>query len=173
MHQQGLFHRDLKPENILEYDGTVKIGDFGLAKNIRAKGEFTDYVSTRWYRAPEVILRAQYYNSPIDIFAVGAIMGELYKNCPLFPGDSENDQIFKICMVLGTPDKQECPDGYKLAKKIGFSFPNCEKKQWAEIVPTANELGLDLMQKMLSYNPMSRPSALECLLHPYFMVPFP
>lgn len=81
--------------------GTVKIADFGLAREIRSKPPFTDYVSTRWYRAPEVILRSPNYNSPIDIFAVGAIMAELYRFSPLFPGASEADQIHKICLVLG------------------------------------------------------------------------
>lgn len=73
-----------------------------LAKEINAVPPFTDYVSTRWYRAPEVLLRATNYNAPIDIFAIGAIMAELYTMKPLFPGSSETDQIVKICKVLGT-----------------------------------------------------------------------
>jgi len=81
----------LKPENLLEHYGTVKIADFGLAREIRAKPPFTEYVSTRWYRAPEVIFRSPNYNSPIDIFAVGAIMAELYNLFPLFPGASQSD----------------------------------------------------------------------------------
>ena len=101
MHRQGYFHRDMKPENLLEYNGIIKIADFGLAKEINSKPPFTDYVSTRWYRAPEVILRSNNYNAPIDIFAIGAIMAELYKSWPLFPGVSETDQIYKICQVLG------------------------------------------------------------------------
>jgi len=72
-----------------------------LAKEIRSKPPFTEYVSTRWYRSPEVILKSKNYNSPIDIFAVGAIMAELYNNKPLFPGKSEYDQLKKICEVLG------------------------------------------------------------------------
>lgn len=81
----------MKPENLLESNSTVKIADFGLAREIRSKPPFTDYVSTRWYRAPEVILRSPNYNSPIDIFAIGAIMAELYRLWPLFPGSSEKD----------------------------------------------------------------------------------
>lgn len=81
--------------------GIIKIADFGLAREIRSKPPFTDYVSTRWYRAPEVILRAPNYNSPIDVFAIGAIMAELFRFSPLFPGASEADQIHKICAVLG------------------------------------------------------------------------
>jgi protein kinase len=105
MHQHGLFHRDLKPENILEYDSTIKLADFGLAKEINAKGVFTDYVSTRWYRAPEVILRSGWYGKQVDVFAMGVIMVELYNGRPIFAGESETDQIHKILMVMGTPDK--------------------------------------------------------------------
>lgn len=79
-------HRDLKPENLLCYNNTVKIADFGLAKEIDARPPFTDYVSTRWYRAPEILLRQPDYNAPIDIFALGAITAELFTMRPLFPG---------------------------------------------------------------------------------------
>ena len=72
-----------------------------LAKEINSKPPFTDYVATRWYRAPEILLRSTSYSSAIDIFAVGAIMSELYTMKPLFPGSSEPDQILKICQVLG------------------------------------------------------------------------
>ena len=168
MHQQGLFHRDLKPENILEFDNTIKLADFGLAKESNCKTVLTDYVSTRWYRAPEVILRSGFYGKPVDIFAMGTIMVELYNGCPVFPGESETDQIHKILQVMGTPDRQEWPDGYKLAKSIGFQFPSFPRKFGKNCVPGANDQALDLMEKMLAFNPMARPSALECLLHPYF-----
>jgi len=86
MHKHGFFHRDLKPENLLVQDDLVKIADFGLAREIRSKPPFTDYVSTRWYRAPEILLRSTDYNSPVDIFALGCIMVELYNYRPLAPG---------------------------------------------------------------------------------------
>jgi protein kinase len=91
MHKQGFFHRDLKPENLLNTGDIVKIGDFGLAREIRSRPPFTDYVSTRWYRAPEILLRSTHYNSPVDIFALGAIMAELYMLRPIFPGNNETD----------------------------------------------------------------------------------
>jgi serine/threonine protein kinase len=97
MHKHGFFHRDLKPENLLINDGNVKICDFGLAREIRSRPPFTDYVSTRWYRAPEIILKANNYNSPVDIFALGCIMAELYLMSPLFCGSSEIDQLNKVC----------------------------------------------------------------------------
>jgi len=91
MHKHGFFHRDMKPENLLVNDGDVKICDFGLAREIRSRPPFTDYVSTRWYRAPEIILKSPNYNSPVDIFALGCIMAELYLMSPLFSGNSEID----------------------------------------------------------------------------------
>ncbi len=106
MHKYGFFHRDLKPENLLcNGPDLIKIADFGLAREIRSRPPYTDYVSTRWYRGPEILLRSTNYNSPIDIWAIGCIAAECYTLRPLFPGSSEIDQLFKICSVLGTPSK--------------------------------------------------------------------
>ena len=77
----------------------MKVADFGLAREIRSRPPYTDYVSTRWYRAPEVLLRSPYYNAPIDIFAMGAIMAELYTLRPLFPGTSEVRLIEGSCSI--------------------------------------------------------------------------
>ncbi|KAI8884257.1 Pkinase-domain-containing protein [Backusella circina FSU 941] len=107
VHQQGIFHRDMKPENLLiGYDDDtiiVKLADFGLARELKSKPPFTDYVSTRWYRAPEVLLGSTNYSYPIDLWAVGTILAELASLKPLFPGQSEIDQLFRICKVLGNP----------------------------------------------------------------------
>ena len=91
MHKHGFFHRDLKPENILISNQHIRICDFGLAREIRSRPPYTDYVSTRWYRAPEILLKSTQYNSPVDIFALGCIMAELYLEKPLFNGKSEID----------------------------------------------------------------------------------
>jgi serine/threonine protein kinase len=111
IHQvEGIFHRDMKPENLLMHyldkdknDVIIKLADFGLATEIRSKLSYTDYVSTRWYRAPEVLLKSSHYSFPIDLWAVGAIFAELVSLRPLFPGQSEIDQLFRICQVLGSP----------------------------------------------------------------------
>ena len=92
MHQNGYMHRDLKPENFLinPENMQLKLADFGLAKEIKKnQGNHTEYVSTRWYRAPELVMRSQNYNQSVDIFALGCIMAEMYVNRPLYPGTSE------------------------------------------------------------------------------------
>lgn len=166
MHSRGFFHRDLKPENLLLKSGTVKIADFGLVRDVKVKMPCTEYVSTRWYRAPEVLLRSQSYGPSIDLFAVGAIMAELYTFKPLFPGSSEADQLLKVCKVMGTP--KNWPQGQALATQIGFRFPNEVGLPLQNLVPNASEAGIDLMKALLQYNPESRPTALEALRHPYF-----
>lgn len=106
-HIEGIFHRDMKPENLLiSYDNDallVKLADFGLAKSIKSKPPYTDYTTTRWYRAPEALLKSPTYSYPIDLWAVGTIFAELVTLRPLFPGQSEIDQLFRICQVLGSP----------------------------------------------------------------------
>ena len=100
MHKHGFFHRDMKPENMMTSGDVCKISDFGLAREIRSRPPYTDYVSTRWYRAPENLLRSINYNSPVDIFAMGCVMAELYNLRPLAPGSNEQDQLYKLCSCL-------------------------------------------------------------------------
>ncbi len=113
MHKSGFFHRDIKPENMLVKGDVIKVADFGLAREIRSRPPYTDYVSTRWYRAPEVLLRSTNYNSPIDQWACGGILAELYTLRPLFPGSSEADEIYKICAIMGSPTMKNWPEGIK------------------------------------------------------------
>ncbi len=168
MHKHGFFHRDMKPENLLVKDDFVKIADFGLAREIRSRPPFTDYVSTRWYRAPEILLRSTQYNSPVDIFACGAIMAELYLMRPLFPGNNETDQIYKTCAVLGSPSQQQWPEGYQLAAKIGFNFPKFVPTSLQQLIPNASEQAIDLMMKMMIFDPQKRITPAQALKHPYF-----
>ncbi|CAH8673018.1 unnamed protein product [Schistosoma haematobium] len=168
MHKQGFFHRDMKPENLLcNGPETVKLADFGLAREIRSQPPYTDYVSTR-YRAPEVLLRSTSYNSPVDLFAVGCIMAELYTFRPLFPGSSEIDMVFKICSVLGTPSKGGWPEGYQLAAAMNFKFPQCSPVPLHTLIPNANHEGIQLILDLISWNPKYRPTAREALKRPYF-----
>ncbi|CAL1536414.1 unnamed protein product [Lymnaea stagnalis] len=171
MHKHGFFHRDLKPENLL-CNGTeqVKIADFGLAREIRSRPPYTDYVSTRWYRAPEVLLRSTNYSSPIDMWAVGCIMAELYTLRPLFPGSSEIDEIFKICSVLGTPKKEDWNEGYQLAAAMNFRFSQCVPVPLKQVIPNASNDGLQVLKDMLMWNPQKRPSAPQSLRYGFFQV---
>ncbi|KFP32397.1 Serine/threonine-protein kinase MAK [Colius striatus] len=171
IHKHGFFHRDMKPENLLCIGPElVKIADFGLARELRSQPPYTDYVSTRWYRAPEVLLRSSIYSSPIDMWAVGSIMAELYTLRPLFPGTSEVDEIFKICQVLGTPKKSDWPEGYHLASAMNFRFPQCVPISLKTLIPNASNEAIQLMSDMLNWNPKKRPTASQALKYPYFHV---
>ncbi|KAG7526374.1 serine serine/threonine-protein kinase MAK isoform X2 [Solea senegalensis] len=171
IHKHGFFHRDMKPENVLCMGPElVKIADFGLAREIRSKPPYTDYVSTRWYRAPEVLLRSSIYSSPIDLWAVGCIMAELYTLRPLFPGNSEVDEIFKICQVLGTVKKMDWPEGYQLATAMNFRFPQCVPTHLKTLIPNASQEAIALMKDMLQWDPKKRPTAVQALRYPYFQV---
>ncbi|XP_054671916.1 serine/threonine-protein kinase MAK isoform X4 [Grus americana] len=161
----------MKPENLLCIGPElVKIADFGLARELRSQPPYTDYVSTRWYRAPEVLLRSSIYSSPIDMWAVGSIMAELYTLRPLFPGTSEVDEIFKICQVLGTPKKSDWPEGYHLASAMNFRFPQCVPISLKTLIPNASNEAIQLMSDMLNWNPKKRPTASQALKYPYFQV---
>lgn len=160
IHESGYFHRDMKPENLLvtttglydyrpvspfatpdsppESDVVViiKLADFGLARETKSKPPYTEYVSTRWYRAPEVLLKSRDYSNPVDMWALGTIMAELVNLRPLFPGQGEIDQVARICEVLGDPCRDygcddrgkpigggKWPKGVKMARAVGFQFP--------------------------------------------------
>eukprot|EP01006_Ploeotia_vitrea_P050191 TRINITY_DN67422_c12_g6_i2.p1 TRINITY_DN67422_c12_g6~~TRINITY_DN67422_c12_g6_i2.p1 ORF type:complete len:363 (+),score=21.27 TRINITY_DN67422_c12_g6_i2:77-1165(+) len=168
MHKHGFFHRDLKPENLLCSGEQLKIADFGLAREIRSRPPYTEYVSTRWYRAPEILLHSTHYNSPIDLWALGVIMAELYLMHPLFPGTSESDQIFKICSVLGTPTPDHWRDAAKLAANMNVKFPQFAPTPLSSLIPNASPEAIQLMQDLLRYDPHKRPRADEALQYPYF-----
>lgn len=139
LHRNDIFHRDLKPENILLRNGKVKICDFGLARSFHESPPFTTYVSTRWYpfcylftiryRAPEILLHSKQYSKAVDVWAAGCIMAELLTSMPLFPGINEEDQLLRICRVLGTPNEVIWEEGMKLARQCCFCFServNCK-----------------------------------------------
>ncbi|KAJ2944088.1 hypothetical protein O0L34_g18052 [Tuta absoluta] len=171
MHRHGFFHRDLKPENLLCCGPElIKIADLGLAREVRSRPPYTEYVSTRWYRAPEVLLRDSRYGAPIDLWALGCIMAELYTARPLFPGNSEIDQLHRIVAVLGTPDRGIWPEGYALADSLRVRFPVATAVPLARVVPTASPPALALLAALLQYPPRDRPTAPQALRFPYFAV---
>ena len=169
MHKYGFFHRDMKPENLLLTGKKLKIADFGLAREIRSIPPFTEYVSTRYYRAPECILRSQNYNSPVDIWAVGCIIAEMYMHpMPLFYGASEKEVFHKICTILGSPNKSNWNEGVNQASKIGFKYPQNTGTDLANIVIGASPEAIDLMKQMLKWSPNARATAASLLNHPFF-----
>ncbi|CAK0831758.1 unnamed protein product, partial [Prorocentrum cordatum] len=168
VHKHGYFHRDLKPDNLLVSGEVVKLADFGLAREIRARPPFTEYVATRWYRAPEILLRSRCYNSPVDMWAVGAIMAELYAMRPLMPGTSEPDQLFRICSVLGTPTQAQWPEGHRLAGQLGLRFPQVAPTALEALLPQGSASGLCAAGQLLQWDPGRRPTACRILQHPFF-----
>ncbi|KAI4312972.1 hypothetical protein MLD38_037756 [Melastoma candidum] len=168
MHHRGYFHRDLKPENLLITKGTVKIADFGLAREINSTPPYTEYVSTRWYRAPELLLQSQLYSSKVDMWAMGAIIAEMLSFRPLFPGSSEADEIYKICSVLGSPTWESWREGLILARDINYNFPQLAGCPLSALIPSASEDAISLISALCSWDPNRRPTALEALQHPFF-----
>ena len=169
MHKYGFFHRDMKPENLLLTGNKIKIADFGLAREIRSVPPYTEYVSTRYYRAPECLLQSTNYNSPIDIWGLGCIMAEMYLHPqPLFCGANEKEVLFRICSVLGTPTYDTWNDGIQQANIIGLKFPTNSGSDLEKIIPGASSEAIDLMKLMLKWDPNKRATAKMLLKHPFF-----
>ena len=169
MHKYGFFHRDMKPENLLLTRNKLKIADFGLAREIRSIPPYTEYVSTRYYRAPECILKSTNYNSPIDIWGLGCIMAEMYTHPqPLFCGSNEKEVLFRICSILGTPTHDIWNDGIRQANIIGMKFPTCQGTDLEKVIPEASSEAIDLMKQMIQWDPNKRATAKNLLNHPFF-----
>ena len=169
MHKYGFFHRDMKPENLLLNDKIVKIADFGLAREIRSIPPYTEYISTRYYRAPECILKSSNYNSPVDIWALGCIMAEMYLHPkPLFYGQNEKEVLNKICYIIGSPNGDIWPEGIHQANLVGIKFQNNIGINLADIIPNASPKAIDLMNQMLQWAPNKRLTAKNLLSHPFF-----
>ena len=165
-HQQKVLHRDLKPQNLLiNREGELKLADFGLA---RAFGipvrQFTHEVVTLWYRAPDVLMGNRRYSTPVDVWSIGAILAEMHNGRPLFPGTSDADQLDLIFRTLGTPDEQlfpgmaQLPD-YKPATYRQYARPDT----LAHLVDGLPADGVDLMERMLRYDPAERITAHDAL----------
>lgn len=169
-HMHRVLHRDLKPQNLLiDSTGLLKIADFGLARAFSIPlPQYTHEVVTLWYRAPEVLLGAKKYSTPLDVWSIGCIFGEMVTKRAIFPGDSEIDELYKIFQVLGTPNEQSWPGVSALPEYKAGVFPKWPARNLAEKVPSMDPHGLDLFAKMLIYLPSERISTKEALKHPYF-----
>jgi len=168
-HTKKVLHRDLKPQNILlDKVGNLKIADFGLARTYCFQlRPYTREVVSIWYRSPELLLGSKVYSTPVDIWSIGCIFAEMLTRQPLFPGDSEIDQIFRIFRVLGTPTEEVWP-GISNLSDYKHDFP-VWKKQSLQFIGN-NELAIDLIERMLVYDPSMRISARDALQHKYFSV---
>ncbi|KAJ4724330.1 Kinase-like protein [Melia azedarach] len=168
MHQQGYVHRDLKPENLLVSKDIIKVADFGQAKETNSRPPHTVRISTRWYRAPEVLLKSSVYNTKVDMWAMGAIMAELFTLRPLFPGLNEVDQIHTICNVIGNPTMDTWAEGLHLARNLNYKFPQLAGVELCALMPSASENAISLIRSLCSWDPCKRPTAAEALQHPFF-----
>jgi len=181
IHSANVLHRDLKPSNLLvNSDCTLKICDFGMARvaayapgnqtDMREKGlAMTEYVATRWYRAPEVILSWKHYNRTIDMWSVGCIFAELLGRKPLFQGTDYMHQITKIIEVLGTPCYEDMMSVPNVAARqyLQQTLGNTPSIPFQTLFHNATRAALDLLSRMLAFNPEKRIPVQEALAHPY------
>lgn len=176
MHSGNVLHRDMKPSNLLlNSECFLKVADFGLARSIASLENdnvenpvLTDYVATRWYRAPEILLGSTRYTKGVDMWSVGCILGELLGGKPMFPGTSTMNQLDRIIEVTGRPsqDDIEAIDS-PFAATMLESLPRTQPTRLQEMFPHASEDALDLLKQLLQFNPHKRITTEGALNHPF------
>lgn len=170
LHSIGITHRDIKPQNILVDQKTnkIKLCDFGSAKKLIKGQKSLAYICSRYYRAPELIFGSTNYDSQIDVWSMGCVIAELVLGRPLFPGDSPSDQLVEIIKILGTPTKDDI-----LSMNPQFQeqkFPAIKPTPWEKVFKNRKipEHFVDLISKLLVFNPNIRLTAAKALEHKYF-----
>lgn len=169
IHSAGILHRDLKPGNLLANGNCdLLICDFGLARGDAVGVELTDYVVTRWYRPPELLLLSNTYTPAVDVWSMGCIYAELVNRKPLFPGRDYINQLKLITDVLGQPSEDDTK-GIKSEEAVRYlkSMKDKKKQDMSVIVPNATAEGIKFLEKMLAFDPAKRMTSGELLTHPY------
>ena len=164
-----IIHRDLKPQNLLLITSEMKLKlcDFGLSRMFSLPmGKMTHEIITLWYRPPEVLLGIENYTTKVDSWSIGCIMAEMITGKPLFPGDSEIGQLFKIFQIMGTPNEESWPGITKL-KDYSINFPQWKPKKIKDLFPNFDKDGLDLMEKFLQMDPDKRITIKDAINHPF------
>ncbi|EGZ17569.1 hypothetical protein PHYSODRAFT_503206 [Phytophthora sojae] len=171
VHSGNVLHRDLKPSNLLVNSNCdLSICDFGLARGVETahNEDLTEYVVTRWYRAPELLTDCQNYNDAVDVWAIGCIFAEMLRRRPFFTGRDPSDQLHMIIRVLGSPTEEEMSFvPHEAAKRAILQHGFYPKRPLIEFFPDANPLAVDLLSQMLKFNPAERISVVQALAHPY------
>ncbi|PWN52824.1 Pkinase-domain-containing protein [Violaceomyces palustris] len=176
MHSADVIHRDLKPSNLLlNANCDLKVCDFGLARSVLTAepngsdiGFMTEYVATRWYRAPEIMLTFKQYTKAIDVWSVGCILAEMLTGRPLFPGRDYHHQLSLILDVLGTPTLDEFyAINSRRSRDYIRAMPFRKRKDFTKLFPMASTQAIDFLQRTLTFDPKKRMTVEECLSHPY------
>jgi len=171
LHSCNVLHRDLKPSNLLVNENCdLKITDFGLSRGVNPSDclDFlTEYVVTRWYRAPEIVLSSDKYTKAVDMWSVGCIFAELLGRKPLFPGSDHVQQLNCILDVLGTPHPSHLQHVPDKARRYIAALPRSAQKPLADIYPSATEEALQLLGSMLCWDPSRRCTVEAALEHAY------
>ncbi|KAK6754614.1 hypothetical protein RB195_013546 [Necator americanus] len=169
-HSHKCIHRDVKPENILlTKNDVVKLADFGFARIINPQEMYTDYVATRWYRSPELLVGDTVYGPPVDIWAVGCVLAELITGEALWPGRSDIDQLYLIRKTIGELLPRHVSVFRSNQFFFGLSIPEPDQQEPLPLrLPNATSVQLDFLYKCFEMSPDRRWSAPELLQHSYF-----
>ena len=169
VHSANVLHRDLKPSNLLlNANCDLKLADFGLARNASDKDAMTEYVVTRWYRAPELLLSCAEYTPAIDVWSVGCILAELLMRRPLFPGTDYVHQLNLITAVTGVPSAEDMAFvRNEKARAYIRGMPPSQRVPMRKLAPDAPPLACDLVDRCLAFDPAKRITVCEALEHPF------